>query len=656
MNTLNKLFIGIGLVGGLTACSDFDDVNTDPSKTPIESTLPEYFLNSAMGKFQMNPDVAERIWVYNWADAARTCADIGMLSTGMYDDSHISDSYYPSISYSIKYATLAVDEANKRKDELAFNKNLYQFARIWRAMIIAQFADNFGPYALNAAQDEVNPVFNSQKETYQFILRELKDAVKNIDLSIQPNETQASCDHAYGYNPEKWQKLGNSLRMRYAMRLTNTDMAGEAQKEFEDACKDGNYIKTMNDMLWFKSNDGWDNFTGPFTRQWNLNALSATMANLMTNLGGVAVSEQRAELAQYTKPNEYLGIRYDRHFVANTDNPTKQYWLDGIPEKLDPRALKIYWLVNDYAAENALKNDGTDKSVNINSDGATLRDRDGSGDITIKGEFTWNGLSSGINTGWSETWAYNNLVTTSAGIRSCFPLLGAEYCRGGETGLAKKAFYGAWESYFLVAEAAVRGWATDMNDKAAYEAGVRASFEYFGISNADDYLASTDYNRVGTSVNYDHTTEPTSFTAKYVDGYNTKAGEQTVTYHYPDANKILYTGHKLNDKLTKIITQKYLAQMPYMALEAWSDHRRLGLPFFDMTANEAESMTGSDMKDWHSNSWEQGQSWKYYPQRLRYPSTLRDADKVEYEHALQLLGGDNSTMTPLWWSMGANNK
>ena len=652
MKTINKLFIGIGLVGGLTSCSDFDEVNVDPSKTPIESTLPEYFLNSSMGRIQMNPDVAERIWVYNWADGARACADIGMLSAGLYDDTFISGSYYPCISEAIKYATVAVDEANKRSEELPFNKNLYQFARIWRAMVVGQFADNFGPYPLNAAQDGVNPVFNSEKETYDFILNELSQAVKGIDLSIQPSETQASCDHAYGYDPAKWQKLGNSLRMRYAMRLTNTDLASKAQTEFEDACKGGNYIKTIDDMLWFKSDDGWNDFTGPFTRSWNLNALSATLANLMTNLGGVSIAEQRSDLAQYTKPNEYLGIRYNRHFVENTDNPTKQYWLDGIPENLDPRALKMFWLVNDTKAENQILS--SDKGTNISDKGAKLLDRNNSGEITIKGDFTWNGLPSGISTSWAETWSFNQLVTTNSGVRSCFPLLGAQYCRGGETGLGKKVFYGAWESYFLIAEAALRGWTTGMTDKAAYEDGVRASFEYFGISEyANAYLASEDYNRIGTSVSYDHTTEPTSFEAKYVDGYNTKAGEQKVTYNYPDASKILYKGHKLNDKLTKIITQKYLAQVPYVVLEAWSDHRRLGLPFFDMIANESTTLTGSDMTEWRNNSWQSGQTWKYYPQRLRYPSSLRDADKTEYDHALQLLGGENTTMTPLLWSMGA---
>ena len=88
--------------------------------------------------------------------------------------------------------------------------------------------------------------------------------------------------------------------MRYAMRLTNTEIAADAQTEFEDACKGGNFIKDKADMLWFKSDNGWNDYSNPYTRRWNLQALSSTMANLMNNLGGVKISEQRADLAQYT--------------------------------------------------------------------------------------------------------------------------------------------------------------------------------------------------------------------------------------------------------------------------------------------------------------------------------------------------------------------
>lgn len=652
MKTINKLFLGLGLLSSFTACSDFEDINTDPTKTPIESTLPEYFLNNAIGKIQMDPSTGERVYYANWGDAARTFGEAGMLSVGLYDDAYMSGFYYPCLASTITYVTTAINEAAKRAETEPFYKNVEQFGRIWRAMVIAQFADSFGPYPLNAAQGE-NPTFNSVEETYFFILSELQAAAKAIDTSINPTEDQAKCDPAYGFIASKWVKLANSLRMRYAMRLTNTNRVNDAQKHFEEACKDGNYIKDQADMLWFKSDNGWNDYTSPYTRTWNLQALSVTMANLMNNFGDIKVETQRPDLKAYVQANTYMGIRYDKHFVGNTDDPAKQYWLDGIPEYLDPRALKMFWIVNDNNAKNVIPSDR--KGTSINPEGSELLlDDKGKQTIKVKGSYTWNGVPTGSSTSWSPTLSKNRLITTGSGIRSCYPLWGKEYCTGGEEGLGRVVFFGAWESYLLVAEAALRGWNAGMGDKAAYEAGVRASFDYFGISEyATDYLASERYNRVGTSVSYDHTVEPSSFAITYKDGYNNNA-EKSGTYNYPDASKILYKGHKLNDKLTKIITQKYLAQMPYLVQEAWSDHRRLGLPFFDMTANEATVMTGSDMTEWKNNSWQSGQSWKYYPQRMRYPQSLLTSDEAAYNHAVELLGGKDNTMTPLWWSMGAN--
>lgn len=74
-----------------------------------------------------------------------------------------------------------------------------------------------------------------------------------------------------------------------------------------------------------------------------------------------------------------------------------------------------------------------------------------------------------------------------------------------------------------------------------------------------------------------------------------------------------------------------------------------------MTANE-NIMTGSDMSDWTPDAWKSGQSWKYYPQRMRYPMSLLTSDEAEYYHALELLGGSNTTMVPLWWSLGHSQK
>ena len=654
MKTMNKLFLGLGFCAGLVSCSDFDEVNTNPTAAGEEYVKPQYALNNSIGQAQMNPGTAERVVVYNWASAARICGEMSFLNVGRYSDDYTSAYYYPDLSSSIKNATLAITEVENQLEaatttahEKEFFPNVKQFARIWRAYLISEFVDNFGPYPIESFLGE-NPVFNSEKDDYEFILKELKEAAAAINTSVLPVEAEGKCDpfDNVKYDPVKWQKYANSLRMRLAMRLSNIDKA-TAQAEFEDAAK-GNKILTADDMFAVKENDGWDVFSGVYTRSFDDQVLSSTVANLLTNLGGIKVTEQRSDLASYVKPANYLGIKYDRHYVANTDNPTKQYWLDGMPENLDPRALKIFCLPDDENAENYIDkyNDRTAKDFvlyTVDENGNPIPNKDNPGEIKIDATRCWNGYPAGSRGGWSPTLAYNQLVTNGYGPGCTLPMLGKDYCQG-----KSRIFFAAWETYFLLAEASLYGWNTGTTAKEAYENGIKASFEYFGVSEyVNDYLNSTNYNRVGTSVKFDHTTEPTAEQMTYVDGYSKE--QKTVTYEYPTASKTLY-GKALNDHLTKIITQKFIAQTPYLVLEMWSDFRRLGLPFFEIPANES-SMTGSDMVNvWNPNSWKDGQKWEFYPQRMRYPSSLENADPEGYKQAVELLGGSDNIITPLWWT------
>ena len=654
MKTMNKLFLGLGFCAGLVSCSDFDEVNTNPTAAGEEYVKPQYALNNSIGQAQMNPGTAERVVVYNWASAARICGEMSFLNVGRYSDDYTSTYYYPDLSASIKNATLAItavenqlEAATTTAHEKEFFPNVKQFARIWRAYLISEFVDNFGPYPIESFLGE-NPVFNSEKDDYEFILKELKEAAAAINTSVLPVEAEGKCDpfDNVKYDPVKWQKYANSLRMRLAMRLSNIDKA-TAQAEFEDAAK-GNKILTADDMFAVKENDGWDVFSGVYTRSFDDQVLSSTVANLLTNLGGIKVTEQRSDLASYVKPANYLGIKYDRHYVANTDNPTKQYWLDGMPENLDPRALKIFCLPDDENAENYIDkyNDRTAKDFvlyTVDENGNPIPNKDNPGEIKIDATRCWNGYPAGSRGGWSPTLAYNQLVTNGYGPGCTLPMLGKDYCKG-----KSRIFFAAWETYFLLAEASLYGWNTGTTAKEAYENGIKASFEYFGVSEyVNDYLNSTNYNRVGTSVKFDHTTEPTAEQMTYVDGYSKE--QKTVTYEYPTASKTLY-GKALNDHLTKIITQKFIAQTPYLVLEMWSDFRRLGLPFFEIPANES-SMTGSDMVNaWNPNSWKDGQKWEFYPQRMRYPSSLENADPEGYKQAVELLGGSDNIITPLWWT------
>lgn len=246
------------------------------------------------------------------------------------------------------------------------------------------------------------------------------------------------------------------------------------------------------------------------------------------------------------------------------------------------------------------------------------------------------------------------MANSSSARLNNYPILGSQ-ARNAEE---KMVYFGPWETYFLIAEALERQWITSGDVKGitaeeAYNKAIELSFIHFGVSEYyEDYIKSETYNRIGTSVAYTHTTPASTETMRYIDGYTNK--NATVQYQYPDGSRTLYGG-QLNDHLSKIFTQKYIAQLPYLVQECWSDYRRVGLPFFDIPANE-KMMTGTDMTEWKPDSWTSGQKWQYYPQRMRYPTTLDNANPTEYNHALELLGGNNTTMIPLWWSLGSNQK
>ena len=130
---------------------------------------------------------------------------------------------------------------------------------------------------------------------------------------------------------------------------------------------------------------------------------------------------------------------------------------------------------------------------------------------------------------------------------------------------------------------------------------------------------------------------------KYIDGYTHQEG--TVEIPYPD-NMLYKDGTVKNDHLTKIITQKFIAQFPWLPLEAWNDHRRLGLPFFENPAVE-EPLPA--LPALNKNNYMEVRV-DFFPQRVPYPSSVRTSDAEGYQQALNHLGGSDGVFTPLWWA------
>ncbi len=124
--------------------------------------------------------------------------------------------------------------------------------------------------------------------------------------------------------------------------------------------------------------------------------------------------------------------------------------------------------------------------------------------------------------------------------------------------VTKRTIYTAQETHFLMAEAALRGWAGAGNAKDNYEEGVRTSFAEWGAGGADEYLQ----NDTGIPLDYDDVV--------YAGGINDFVNRIQLTVKWDD-------GADNETKLERIMTQKWIAAQ-HNSIEIWVDHRRTDYP------------------------------------------------------------------------------
>ena len=171
----------------------------------------------------------------------------------------------------------------------------------------------------------------------------------------------------------------------------------------------------------------------------------------------------------------------------------------------------------------------------------------------------------------------------------------------------------AAEITFLRAEGALRGWGMGGEAKALYEQAINLSFEQYGVSGADTYIA-------------DATSQPQAYTDP-TDSYS--AGQtSSITIAWQDGNS--------NDEanLERIITQKWIAMFP-CTVEAWSEYRRTGYPkLLPVVVNNSGGVIDDS---------------KEKIRRLWYPPTEYSENKANILEAINMLGGADNGATRLWW-------
>jgi len=179
----------------------------------------------------------------------------------------------------------------------------------------------------------------------------------------------------------------------------------------------------------------------------------------------------------------------------------------------------------------------------------------------------------------------------------------------------------AAESWFLRAEAGLRGWANAGDVKTNYEKGITTSFAMYNLSGASAYIAD------GSSV-----------PAEYIDPKALNAGENDIKSGDPHLSKITIKwedGATNDGKLERIITQKWIALFPD-GDEAWAEYRRTGYPIlFPVVVNYSNGAIPT------------------IPgiRRMPYPQREYNSNSVGVNEALNSLGGPDNGGTRLWWDV-----
>lgn len=179
------------------------------------------------------------------------------------------------------------------------------------------------------------------------------------------------------------------------------------------------------------------------------------------------------------------------------------------------------------------------------------------------------------------------------------------------------------ETHFLLAEAALRGWAGAGNAKDHYEMGVRESFAEWGAGGADAYLA----DNTNLPIDYD---DP-----KASGAVNDFVSRIKVTVQWDEAAD-------KEEKLEKIMTQKWIAA--YMnTVEIWVDHRRTGYPKLPYNyKNDSSSDWGIIPAD-------------DFLRRMPFITAERDNNPTGVQDATSKLGGPDEIGTRLYWDTGGPN-
>lgn len=255
-NILYMIFGGL-LIINIGCDKDFEEVNTDPNSVTSDRFNPGYLFTTAQMQTGLYPGEDKGGNMY-YAEAFvqhfSSLSNVGIFD--WHGDKYVlhqgNNDVLWRASYNIGKLVEEVIQLSKDKPEYL---NLHNMALIWDAIVFHRLTDMYGdvPYSeagLGFHEGIYKPKYDSQESIYDQLLNQLDAAVNNLDPS---QNNFADFDAVYNGDIEQWRRMGNSLMLRLAMRLSKVDPAKSEQWVKKAYAKD--LLQDNNDNLVIKATD-----------------------------------------------------------------------------------------------------------------------------------------------------------------------------------------------------------------------------------------------------------------------------------------------------------------------------------------------------------------------------------------------------------------
>lgn len=429
------------------SCSDeyMENMNTDPSKAATID--PNAQLTTAQLQTYGDLSMMEIYRNYHYAFTQQL---MGCWNTTNYGGRHTLDNNEMSRIWTSFYTQSLknIIDAQYRTAEDAEKVNINSVLRIYRVYLMSIITDTYGdaPFSeagLGFLEGKFNPKYDKQEDIYNAFFLELEDAVNKID----PTKYKVTGDLIYAGDVTKWQQLANSLRLRFAMRISNVNPT-KAQTEFENALAANGGVIT--------------------------DASSDALIKYMTiafSFGQEAYSDYRGNsLSQLLFGND----------PANNPSYLCSTFFNQLRQSGDPRTFKISRCYYDGLMSATSPDNRVDITQEMIEKGIDFSPRD-------PGAYSWEPWPTGYDSDICAELAVNNPSVTATMAREVEPKLANNFLKSDNPGVVMTSA----EVKFQMAEATVKKWNVgSVSAEDLYKQGVRAAMDFL----TDNYgcTATTD--------------------------------------------------------------------------------------------------------------------------------------------------------------------